>query len=133
MSTINELVQRLERAGAGAVKERILSKVRDALHAEAVRGFVEQRDPYGNAWAPRKDPSGTWPLLDKTGAGINSLTATVAGNAVRLKIAPYFKFHQSGTGSMVARKVFPEPERGLGTWSEPVHRAAVEAVKELMR
>jgi hypothetical protein len=133
MAGVNDLIQRLERFATAEVKQRIASKVRDAVHSECVRGFNEKRDPYGTSWAPRKDSRGNWPLLDKTGAGINSLTATASADAVRLRIVSYMKFHQSGTSKMRPRMIFPDPNRGLGLWSEPVHQAAVAAVQELMK
>ena len=143
MAGVNALIQRLERLGAAEVKAKITSKVRDVMHAECIRGFNEQRDPYGVAWQPRKPLKG-WaamafgllqdnhPLLNKTGAMIRSLTARATSNGVVMRIIGYAKFHQSGTSKMVARKIFPDPGRGLGLWSEPVHRAAVDAVKEMM-
>jgi hypothetical protein len=132
MAGLSAFIQRLERLAAADVKGRVLARVRDAAHAEAVRGFVDQRDPYGRSWAPRKDKRGTWPILRKTGAGLDGLTARVVGDRVVMRIAGYFKFHQSGTRFMVARMVFPEPARGLGTWSGPINDAARDAVRELV-
>lgn len=148
MAGVNALVQRLERLAASDIKQRILAKVRDAAHAECIRGFNEKRDPYGTKWEPRKPPTGGWPLLDKTGKGIESLTARVVGDRVVLRIVYYFKFHQTGTThyertnvktqrttrafTMPARKIFPDTDRGLGMWREPIQRASVDAVRDLM-
>jgi hypothetical protein len=132
MSGINDLARRLERFAAGEIVQRMARRARDVLHAQAIRGFVEQRDPYGAAWAPRKDRRGTWPLLQKTGAGILSLTATALATGARLAIRGYFKFHQSGTSRMVQRQVFPDPARGLGLWQEPLLVECGQAVREMM-
>lgn len=145
MAGINQLVRKLERLGSAEVKDRIAANVRDTVHAEAIQGFNEKRDPYGSPWEPRKKPP-DWavkafglmqdnhPLLDKTGKGISTLTArALAGGRVVMKIISYFKFHQTGTYKMVARKIFPDEERGLGLWAEPVYRSAVKAVRDLMR
>lgn len=148
MAGLSEFIQRLERLATSQVEQRVASKVRDVAHKECLRGFVEQRDPYGVPWAPRKDKRGTWPILDKTGKGVESLTSTVAGGTVRLRMKSYMRFHQTGTThatrsnvktkreiagySMPARKVFPDPDRGLGTWSQPINDAAREAVRELV-
>jgi len=129
---LSAFIQKLERLAAADVKAQVLSRARDVVHDECVRGFVEQRDPYGVSWAPRKDKGGAWPILRKTGAGLDSLTARVAGDRVIMRIRGYFQFHQSGTSRMVARMVFPDPARGLGTWSGPVNDAARDAVRDLV-
>lgn len=143
MSGINTLIQRLEKLGAVTVRQHIASSVATVCHDECLRGFREQRDPYGIPWKPRKSPA-AWavrafglmqqnhPLLDKTGAMINSLTSRGSGGRVLMRILGYAKFHQSGTATMTARKIFPDPANGLGTWREPVEKAALSAVRELM-
>lgn len=132
MAGINELIAHLQSLPGAEVVRRVGAKIANAAHAECVRGFVEQRDPYGQRWAPRKQPTGAWPLLDKTGAGLNGLTARCIGRLVVVRIRGYFRFHQNGTRYMAARKIFPEPGRGLGSWSEPINAAARDAVSELM-
>lgn len=144
MAGINELVQRLERYAQSELQAKIASKVRDAMHQACIDGFNEKRDPYGTQWAPRK-PVKAWavrafglidtnhPLLDYTGKMIGSLATRALQNGVVMRILGYARFHQFGTSKMVARLLFPDPARGLGQWADPVHRAAVEAVKELMR
>lgn len=158
MSGINALVRRLKRLGSEQVRERVASKVRDAAHAECLRGFIEKRDPYGVPWAPRRLPRG-WaalafpddghPLLDKTGRMIGSLRSLASSRGVRMSMNGPAKYHQAGavhpartvisTGmtfrefKMPARMLFPDPNRGLGLWSDPVRRAAVEGVRELMK
>lgn len=142
MAGLNVLIQRLEHMAATDVKHRIMVKVADVAHAECVRGFHEQRNPYGTPWARRKPPK-AWavrafglmqqdhPLLDKTGAMLNSISARAAGDRVVMRILGYAKFHQSGTSNMAARKICPEQAQGLGLWSAPINRAAVDAVREL--
>jgi hypothetical protein len=133
MAGLSAFIERLQRIAASDVLQRVGSKLADVTHEQAVLGFAEQRDPYGKAWAPRKDKSGSWPILDKTGAGVDGMTARYVAGRVVLRIAGYFRFHQGGTAVMVARKVFPEPARGLGTWSEPINTAARDAVTALVR
>lgn len=142
MAGINAFIQRLERMAAADVKNRIMQKVATVAHDECLRGFREQRDPYGVPWAPRKRPP-DWAirafglmqdehkLLDKTGRGVGSLTSRAVGDRVVMRMVDYMKFHQTGTYKMVARKMFPEESQGLGTWSAPINRAAVDAVREL--
>jgi phage gpG-like protein len=141
---LNELIARLDRFSSGEVYQRIGVKVADACHAACIAGFRSQSDPYGVPWAPRKKVTG-WaavrfghvdnghPLLDDTGAMINSLTARYSRGVVLMRIKGYAQFHQTGTRNMVARKIFPEQEMGLGTWADPIQRAATDAVRELMK
>jgi phage gpG-like protein len=131
MAGVSDFIAKLEKLAGAEVQDAIANKVATAAHEECLRGFIEQRDPYGVAWAPRKG-RGNWNLLDKTGKGLNSLTADVSRGSARLKIVGYFRFHQSGTSRMVARKIFPDEARGLGTWAEPVRAASVDAVRELV-
>jgi hypothetical protein len=133
MAGLNDLIARLERFSSQQVIDQMGRKIADACHAQCLAGFRGQRDPYGTPWAPRKDKRGNWPLLDKTGAGVDSLTSRYSAGMVRMRIRGYFRFHQSGTAVMPSRKVFPEQASGLGTWSEPINRAATDAVRELMR
>lgn len=132
MSGINALIQRLERFATNEVERRMLGKMRDALHAQAVRGFNEQRNPYGERWAARKDKRGTWPILQKTGAALYGIVSRALTDRVRMTIAPYMKFHQTGTRVMPPRLIFPSPSRGLGSWEGPIMDAATGAVRELM-
>lgn len=143
MAGINALIQRLERMAASDVKHRIMQKVTPAAHDECLRGFREQRNPYGVPWAPRKKPRG-WaalafghiedghPLLDKTGKGVESLTSRAVGDRAVMRFGRgYMRFHQTGTKFMDARKIFPEQAQGLGLWAPAINRAAVDAVRQM--
>jgi hypothetical protein len=132
MAGLNAFIQRLEKFTATDIKQRVAEKAAPVLHAECLRGFIEQRNPYGTPWAARKDPRGTWKILDKTGAGVESLTSTAINGAVRLKILGRMRFHQDGTKRMVPRLIFPDPMYGLGMWAHPVNDAARAAVRELV-
>lgn len=133
MAGFNALIAKIERLQRGEVYQRIGTSIANAAHAECTAGFRGQRDPYGASWASRKDKRESWPILDKTGAGVDSLTARYVNGVVVMRIKGYFKFHQNGTASMPARRVFPEETRGLGTWSGPIQYAATNAVRELMK
>lgn len=132
MAGINDFILRLQRLSSGQVFDAMGRKMADAAHAQAVAGFREQRDPYGKPWAPRVGNRGGWPLLQKTGAGLDGLTARYVGGIVRMRIAGYFQFHQTGTSKMVARMVFPDNAHGLGVWRDPLNKAATDAVRDLV-
>lgn len=143
MAGLNELIQRLERFENGEVYQRIGTAIANACHAQCLRGFQQERDPYGTPWAPRK-PAKAWAvkafglidnghkLLDDTGAMINSLRVRYVRGTVLMKIKGYAKYHQSGTRYMTARKIFPDGS-GLGTWEQPIQDAATNAVREMFR
>lgn len=135
MAGMSDLIARLQGLAAGDVFQRIGGHVANACHASAIAGFVSQRDPYGNAWARRKREGDGHPILRDTGELVGSLTARyLPGSAtVIMRIAGYGKFHQAGTRVMPARKLFPEEERGLGLWAQPIQNAATEAVREMLR
>jgi len=144
MAGVNALIKRLERMAAADVKHRIMQRVTPVVHDECLRGFVEQRDPYGTPWAPRKKIKAEYalryghiddghPLLDKSGRGIRSLTTRAVGDASQLRMVDYMRFHQSGTYKMVARKMVPEQSMGLGLWTQPVNKAAVDAVRDMCK
>lgn len=143
MAGINDFILRLQKLSQPDVINAMGRKIADACHAEAIRGFVEQRDPYGKPWAPRKKPS-AWSvlrfgkidnghrLLDDTGKMIDSLTARYVSGRVIMRIRGYAQFHQTGTRFMVARKIFPEQSRGMGLWREPINQAATDAVRDIV-
>lgn len=143
MAGINALAAKLERLAASEVMDVIARKVATVCQEQCIAGFQQQRNPYGTPWAPLK-PAPMWvvkafgadfdhPILDKTGAMVESLTSRASGSRVLMRILGYAKFHQYGTSRMTAREVFPDPARGLGMWREPIERASIEAVRELMR
>ena len=67
----------------------------------------EQKDPVtGSKWAKRKEPTGSWPLLNKTGKMFGS-TKFKSGKdpmSFMAKTTDYAKFHQSGTSKMPQRR-----------------------------
>ena len=87
------------------------------------QSWSEQRDPVdGSGWAPRKPPTGQWPLLRKTGKMQDSTKFSAAGTMLfTAKTAVnYGGFHMSGTSKMPQRRwlgigspVIPQMEREI--------------------
>ena len=87
------------------------------------QSWSEERDPVdGSGWAPRKPPTGSWPLLRKTGKMQDSTRFSAPG--VMLFTAKtsvnYGGFHMSGTSKMPRRRwlgigpsVVPQMEREI--------------------
>lgn len=87
--------------------------------------FAKEADPAGNPWARRKPPTGSWPILRKTGRMYGSAMARPLPSAAEFTVATPAEFHQGGTSRMVARELLPK-----GTLPEPWRVAIAEAVRE---
>jgi len=71
--------------------------------------FTMRSAPQGGRWKKRVPPTGTWPLLQKTG---KLRAGWRVGAAVRLRVDVtqsqfYWRFLQGGTRIMVARRMLP--------------------------
>ena len=135
MNDIDALIRRIERLGSAAVRRVVAESIEPVMQSLAQGSFGQRSDPYGSRWQDRKQPTGAWPLLNKSdrpGHSITSLKTTAQRTSVRSRIVGYFKFHQSGTRYMPARRVFPDPSRGLGAWAEPIRSAVVAALRSLL-
>jgi hypothetical protein len=103
---LSQLRERLNTLARDDGLRPIFQKLSDEAHSQAIRGFVGQRDPYGKMWPARKS-GGSWPLLDKSGIGINRLSARPTSTGVRISTVGYMKYHLTGTRFMPARKWAP--------------------------
>ena len=128
---LSQLTARIESIAAAGGLTDVISALRDEAHEQVIAGFREQRDPYGTAWQARKD-NGGWPILDKTGAGIDSFTAQSTPTGIRLRIDGHMKFHLTGTRFMVPRRFFPVD--GLGPiWGTAFMRVASQVFARKLR
>lgn len=84
-----------------------------AAIAGGVRDLIDDRfdaraTPSGVPWAPRKPPTGTWPLLEKTGAMRRGFQVRAQTTGVTVtNTQEYAQFHQTGTRYMPARPILP--------------------------
>ena len=87
------------------------------------QNWAAQTDPVTQAgWAPRRPPTGSWPLLNKTGRMFGSTSFRASGPMefyARVGVS-YGKYLQYGTSKMVARRWL-----GLG---EPVLKQMAELI-----
>lgn len=88
-------------AAAGAIRDTVEILIDERFDARA--------DPSGQPWEVRKPPTGSWPILEKSGKMRKSyhVAATATGVAVTNPL-PYAGVHQKGRGNMPARKVLPD-------------------------
>ncbi len=85
-------------------KKELLEIVKE--HHES--SWSKEQDPVtGNRWSPRKQPTGSHPLLRKTGKMLNSTKFKADNRPMMFKATTnvsYGKFHQQGTGRMPQRR-----------------------------
>jgi hypothetical protein len=101
--------------------ERQLGKISDARTAFEIadtmadsalglvaEGFGRESDPYNSRWAAKKRPDGRPILRGETNRLVQWRKQFVNQHGYRIQsLAPYSRFHQSGTRRMVARRMVP--------------------------
>jgi len=104
-----------------------LNKLVEEHHKEA---WSNQQDPVdGKSWAPRKQPTGGWPILKKSGKMLNSTQFKSDNHPMLFKATTnvsYGKFHQEGTSRMPQR-------RWLGLGSDFTDRFSKVVAKHLFK
>ena len=98
-----------------------------ALAAE----FAGEKDPAGNRWARRKQPTGSWAILAKTKNMRDTTTATPLPSAAEFTVETPGEFHQHGTVRMVARPVLPQFMTDL--WRVAIAEAVRERIADRLR
>ena len=140
-----QLRQRLARMGTGEVLRVLGSRLATETQEQMLRGFREQRDPYGRKWAPRKPPP-AWavrafglvddhhPILDKTGQMIDGGRSRFDGRRILVTLKSPAPFHQSGTIKMVRRQMLPTADMGgLGPiWTAGYVKVSGEVLKKFI-
>lgn len=127
---LDRKLQALNAEGFVAAKERCMLALENLIQEE----FHTSTDPRGIAWAPRKPPAVSWPLLFKTANLFNSFLVHDDGARLRIENTarseqgrPYGVFHQRGTIHMVPRKIVPD--RYLSPkWRAELRRVTNEAL-----
>jgi hypothetical protein len=80
--------------------------------------FEQERDPFNRRWSPKKRPDGRKILRGETNRLIQWRKTYVNQHGFKLSTpAPYFRYHQTGTRRMVARKILPTGTRLPAVWS----------------
>jgi len=115
----------IRRAGAGAIQAALTNLINER--------FDDRAAPNGVKWAPRKPPTGVWPILEKTGRMRRSFKVIATAAQVKvLNDTDYLQYHQTGTSRMVARPVLPTgklpPE-----WDRRIDAAVSNAIDRFFR
>lgn len=89
------------------------------LEENQVDWAAERNPNTGTKWAPRKQPTGGWPILRRTGAMQDSTRIKPGGVGLfTARTVSYGPFHQYGTRRMVARPWLGVPDRSLPRMAE---------------
>ena len=125
-------------SGAIALAARLRGAVKDAPAQEppavapTVLGLLEadysaRVEPTSRArWAPRKPPTGGWPLLEKTGRMRASLLVRWGRGKLTLSFNTPAEYHQRGNlPRMVARPPLPI-DRLSPVWQDAIAKARAE-------
>jgi hypothetical protein len=104
----SDLPRFLRELQSGTIRQAASRAAADAITNLIDERFVDRAAPSGSPWAPRKPPTGSWPILERTGAMRRGFK--VMATAAQLTITnstDYLKYHQTGTANMPARPVLP--------------------------
>lgn len=73
-------------------------------------------------WAPRRPPTGGWPLLERTGRMRRSGAVRPGPSTITMEYGFPAEYHQRGTPRMVARPPLPR-ERLSPIWQDAIGKA----------
>lgn len=98
-----------------SIEDRLEHLPMDEIGRLLVAGVRDNIDSEGQgSMAPRVPPTGSWPLLKKSGAMYNSIHANILGDEIEVDSdADYAGYLDQGTSKMVARHflyINPETE-----------------------
>ena len=88
-----------------------------------------QKDPVtGDRWKKRKQPTGSWPLLNKTGKMFGSTKFRSGKDPMSFiaKTTDYAKFHQSGTSKMPQRRFLGIGDKVLEDMAEVIAKNIIK-------
>lgn len=102
------LAVKMRQLTPGRIRQAAAGAIRDTVEELIDERFEDRAAPDGTLWEPRKPPTGTWPILEKSGRMRKSyhVSATTTGVSVTNN-TQYAGFHQTGTSRMPARPVTP--------------------------
>lgn len=130
-----ETTKILEALSASNVRAVVIPKAALAIQALVRREFVQERDPYGKRWKRKKVPDGRPVLTGETRQLRRNISSRTTTSGFRIHAnTPYASFHQSGTGRMPQRKIFPVSSDGLPRkWKQTISAIAGVQIRKLSR
>jgi phage gpG-like protein len=126
--------RRLRELKRGDIRRAAAVGIRDALTNLIDERFDDRAAPTGTPWAPRKPPTGAWPILEKTGRMRKSFKVIATSAQVTVTNATeYLKFHQTGTSRMVARPALPTGPDLPPEWERRIDSAVSNAIDRFFK
>ena len=126
------LAERLRRLQGGLPRKAAAGAIRDELELLIDEQFDRRAAPDGTPWAPRKQPTGRWPLLEKTGRMRRRYHVTATTTGVKVENSQdYAGYHQTGTPRMVARPALPSGPLP-GAWAARIDRAVTAELDRVL-
>lgn len=135
LEKLEELRRRVLRLAGPECARAVTEAVTEEMDAQVRACFAQARDPYGVAWKPRKQPTGSWPLLYKTGEGFSSIKVDSARGglgSVRIVMLRHMQLQNDGTGLIPARAFTPHGGRLGPIWGPALRHAAIAAMREVL-
>lgn len=93
--------------------------------------FATESGPTASPWAKRVPPTGSWPILEKTGAMKASRSVTEEPSAIEISLAAPANYHQNGTSRMVARPPLPGGN-AAPRWTDAMDKACGEKLRAML-
>ena len=126
------LAETMRQLTPGRIRQAAAGAVRDTVEILIDERFDERSDPDGNRWAPRKQPTGTWPILEKSGRMRKSYHVGATTTGVKVENSqPYAKVHQTGRANMLARPVLPNGNRMPEDWRDQIDEAVADELERI--
>lgn len=99
----------------------------DILQQDNEEAWSRERDPQtGMGWAPRKQPTGDWPILRRSGTMQDKVKIRPIGIGLfATKTTNYGPFHMSGTRRMTARPWLGIPMSSIPKMESVVKKAII--------
>jgi hypothetical protein len=120
------------------VPAQVATRAAGRIKAQMQKDTRAARSPYGQAYAPHKPATvrrwGAHPLLDMTGAGIDSLDAKpMAGAGIEVTADEHMAFTQAGTPTQDVRAVMPNNAQLPATWNRILAEESEAAIVDRMK
>lgn len=127
---LDAFVDRLELVSEEAPRA-LVSAMATAAEEVLASEFATESDPSASPWAARVPPTGSWPILTKTGAMKASRSVTEEPSAIEISLASPANYHQSGTSRMVAREILPGG-KVAPRWTDAMDKACGDKLRAML-
>ena len=120
------------------IPAQVAGRAAPMIKAQMQKDTRAARDPYGRPYAPHMPATvkrwGAHPLLDMTGAGIESLDARpLPGAGIAVTADDHMVFTQAGSSTQDVRAVLPNSPQIPATWNRILESEAEAVIAERLK